>query len=128
MSTITRITQKLIAFREARNWQQFHRPKDLAISLTLEATELLELFQWKNDEDVAAHIRTHKEQYADELADIFNWVLILAHDLDISIEAAAEAKIEKNGHKYPLELSRNSYQKYTQFSHHKPKIEEHKDT
>src|SRR3989338_4361258 len=100
---ITELTKKLIAFRDARDWKQFHKPKDLAISLSLEASEVLEHFQWKSEHEIELYIKTNKEEIADELADVLNYVLIMAHDLGIDIVEAEERKLAKNESKYPVE-------------------------
>lgn len=102
MNDIQRLTQKLIEFRDARDWKKFHNPKDIALSLTLEATEVLEHFQWKNGKKLDAYIKTHKNDIAEELADVFNWVLLLSDYLSIDIVSASEKKIKKNEKKYPV--------------------------
>lgn len=105
MGEIAELTETIVNFRDARNWAQHHRPKDMAISLTLEAAELLEHFQFKSEPEIAEHCRTHKEAIADELADVFYWVLLMSHDLGINIRQASLTKTEKNGRKYPLPSS-----------------------
>jgi len=79
MLDIKKLTQKIIKFRNARDWKQFHDPKDLAISLTLEAAEVLEHFQWKSKEEMRKYIRTNKNHIGEELADVFYWVLLMSH-------------------------------------------------
>lgn len=113
MSDIKRLTQKILDFRNERDWGQFHKPKDVALSLMLEAAEVLELFQWKSDEEVKKFAAEHKEAFRDELADVLYWVLLLAHDLDIDIVDAMEQKIKKNALKYPVEKARGKSTKYT---------------
>jgi len=112
-NSLKQLTEKLITFRNEREWKQFHKPKDLAISLSLEAAELLELFQWKNDAEIAQMINNDPEKLRDELADVFNWVLILSHDCNINILEAATAKIGKNAQKYPVEKAKGRHTKYT---------------
>jgi len=109
-------TQKYIKFRNDRDWQQYHKPKDLALSLVLEAAELLELFQWKTDKQVEEMITdpVATEKLADELADVLGWILILAHDCKIDLGVALENKLAKNGKKYPIEKSKGSSKKYTE--------------
>ena len=114
MPDIKELTKKLIEFRNARDWQQFHNPKDLALSLTLEAAEVLEHFQWKSKEEIEEYIRTHKDEIGEELADVFNWVLILAHDLDLDILDASEKKIKINEQKYPVEKAKGKHTKYNE--------------
>lgn len=112
MKTIQVITNKLIEFRDKRDWKQFHKPKDIAISVILEAAELLEHFQWKNDKEVKAYIKVNKNDIAAELADVFNWVLLLSHDLGIDIEDACLRKIRINGLKYPVKKVKGRHTKY----------------
>jgi NTP pyrophosphatase (non-canonical NTP hydrolase) len=115
-NAIKNLTEQLIKFRNERDWQQFHKPKELAISLSLEASELLELFQWKTDAEIAQMIKHHPEKLRDELADVFNWILVLSHDCNIDILAASAAKIEKNAQKYPIEKAKGRHTKYTEFT------------
>jgi len=112
--SIDELTKKLIEFRNLRDWQKFHNPKDLALSLTLEAAEVLEHFQWKSKEEIDEYIKAHKEEIGEELADVFNWVLILAHDLNLDILEASEKKIIKNGEKYPVDKAKGRHTKYNQ--------------
>lgn len=114
MKTIEEITQAIITFRDARDWKQFHNPKDVALSMVLEAGEVMEHFQWKNKEEIEQYVKTHKNDIAEELADVFNWVLLLSHDLDIDIIEACQKKIEKNNIKYPVEKAKGVHKKYTE--------------
>ena len=116
MNDVERLQRLLIEFRKARDWEQFHNPKDIAISLSLEAAEVLEHFQWKNPEEIQNYIKQHKTDIGEELADVFNWILLLAHDLDIDILKASEDKIKKNGKKYPVAKAKGSHKKYTELS------------
>lgn len=92
------LTEKVNEFRDERNWRQFHNSKDLALSLSLEASELLENFQW-----VSAEEGTEKnlENIKDELADVFIYGLMMADDLDIDMNEAILNKLKKNAEKYP---------------------------
>lgn len=112
MPTLQELTKKIMAFREARDWKQFHNPKDCAISLVLEAAEVLEHFQWKSKEEIEEYTRTNKERIGEELADVFNWVLLMSHDLDIDILDALDKKIKQNEVKYPVEKARGKHTKY----------------
>ncbi|QXJ37200.1 MazG-like family protein [Parageobacillus caldoxylosilyticus] len=105
------LQQKIIEFRDARNWKQFHTPKDLAISLSLEAGELLENFQWKSSEEA---VKTNLENIKDEIADVVIYALLLSHELGIDVEKAVIDKIKKNEQKYPIEKSFGSKKKYTE--------------
>jgi dCTP diphosphatase len=115
-SDLELFTDRVIAFTEERNWAQFHNPKDLAISLSLEAAELLEHFQWKTSEEMQEHLKNRKTEVADELADVFHNVLLMCHYFDIDIIAAANAKMDKNALKYPVEKSKNQHTKYSELS------------
>lgn len=109
---IKNLTRRIIEFRDARNWKQFHNPKDLAISLSLEASEFLEHFQWKSKEEIEKYVKENKEDLADELADVFNYLLLTAHDLDIDIADALNKKIDKSEKKYPVEKAMGKHTKY----------------
>lgn len=115
MATLDELTQLILRFRADRDWQQFHNPKDVAVSLTLEAAELLELTQWKNGDELRAHLAANKEALGDELSDILGWILILAHDQGIDLGEAFAAKVKKNEAKYPVERARGSARKYTEY-------------
>jgi len=112
MADIKELTEEVLKFRDARDWKQFHNPKDVSISLALEAAELLEHFQWKTPKEIAAHVKAGKEDIADELADVFYWVLVLGHDLKIDVSEALRRKLVKNAEKYPVERSRGRITKY----------------
>lgn len=103
-------------FRDARDWKQFHNPKDVALSLSLEASEVLEHFQWKNKEEVEKYVKTHKNEIGEELADVLYWVLLMSHDLNINISRALENKILKNEAKYPVEKAKGNATKYTKLT------------
>ena len=115
MSDIDKITKKLIQFRKDREWEQFHKPKDLAISLTLEAVEVLEHFQWKNEKEIKEYIKEHKNEIGEELADVFNWILLLSHDVGIDILKAVNHKMKVNAKKYPIKKSKGKHTKYNKF-------------
>jgi NTP pyrophosphatase (non-canonical NTP hydrolase) len=112
--SIDKIEAELLAFRQKRNWEQFHNPKDLAISLALEAAEVLEHFQWRSHEEMAEYVKAHKDDIGEELADVFNWVILLSHDLDIDILKASQKKIAKNAKKYPIQKAKGTHKKYSE--------------
>lgn len=114
-NSIAELTSRIIEFRDARNWKQFHNPKDLSISLVLEATEVLEHFQWKNMEEMEKHVEGAKEEIGDELADTLYWLLLISHDLKIDILAALDRKMKKNEEKYPINKAKGNHIKYTEF-------------
>jgi len=113
MSDIKSLQEKIAKFVEERDWSQFHNPKDLAISLSLEASEVLEHFQWKSSQEMAQHVKDHKEDVEDELADVLYWVLLMANNLDIDVVAASERKLLKNAKKYPVVKAKGNHKKYT---------------
>ena len=113
MADWTGIQKKAIAFRDARDWKQFHNPKDMALSLALEAAEGLEHFQWKNGEEMEEYVRSHKGEIADELADVLFWLATMSNDLEIDLVKAFETKMKKNEKKYPVSKSKGKHTKYT---------------
>ncbi len=114
MKNIDDLTQKIITFRDARDWKQFHNPKDCAISLSLEASEVLEHFQWKSEKEIEDYLKVHKDDLAEELADVFNYLLLMCHDLEIDIMEASEKKLIQNNLKYPVEKARGRHTKYSE--------------
>jgi NTP pyrophosphatase (non-canonical NTP hydrolase) len=113
--TMGRLQDSVVKFRDARDWKQFHNPKDTSLSLVLEAAELMEHFQWKNPEEIEAYLKTNKDDVAEELADVLYWVLLIGHDLNIDIPKAFKAKLKKNDEKYPVEKSKGRHSKYTEY-------------
>ncbi len=114
MSSIKQLTEKIIKFRDARNWKQFHNPKDVALSLSLEAGEFMEHFQWKNEKEMEEYIKKNREAIGEELADVLYWVLLASHDLSIDPTIALEKKLKKNKKKYPVEKAKGKHTKYTE--------------
>jgi len=108
------LTKRILKFRSEREWGKFHNPKDTAISLVLEATEYLEHFQWKNTNEIEAHIAQHKDKVSDELSDVLYWVLLIAHDLDIDLNESLSKKMDENERKYPIEKAKGKHTKYTE--------------
>lgn len=115
MKTIKELTERVVSFRDARDWKQFHRPKDMALSLMLEAAEVGEVFQWKSDDEINLEQSVIREKLERELSDVLYWVLLMAHDSGIELEHAFERKLAENEAKYPVELSRGSSKKYSEF-------------
>ena len=105
------LTQTLLKFRDARNWAQFHTLRNLIVSLNLEAAELLELTQWKSEEEM---LGISGEALRDECADVLLYLLLIADKAGINLEEAARNKLKKNAAKYPIEKSYGSSRKYTQ--------------
>jgi NTP pyrophosphatase (non-canonical NTP hydrolase) len=106
MSDIKDIIQELLKFRNERDWEQFHNPKDLALAINVEASELLELFLWKNAADA------NKEKVKEELADVFAFAFLLADKYGFDVKEIILEKIKLNGEKYPVEKAKGTAKKY----------------
>ncbi|MFI5165008.1 MAG: MazG-like family protein [Thermoanaerobaculales bacterium] len=108
--------EKLIAranaIRDARDWRQFHDPKDLMLSLCLEAAELLEHAQWRNGEALKSYLAEHQDEIGQELADVLYWALLLSDDLGIDLEDAFCRKMDLIEKRYPVEKARGRATKY----------------
>ncbi len=113
MSDLADLTERIRAFRDARDWMQFHNPKNLACSIVIEAAELLEHFQWKTPKESAAHVIASKDQISTEIADVAVYVIELADNLGIDLHAAILRKMAINEAKYPVEKAKGSAAKYT---------------
>ena len=106
---------KIIDFIKERNWEQFHTPKNLLIAIGAEVGELMECFQWKTDDEIASMIaRGETQSAADEIADIYMYLISLCNSMNIDLDNAVECKIEKNRSKYPIDKSYGSAKKYTE--------------
>lgn len=116
MTDLAALTRAVLAFRDERDWRQFHSLRNLIVSLNLEAAELLELTQWRTDEEIAAlpGDPAAREALSDECADVLLYLLLIADAAGLDLGAAAERKLAKNGQKYPVERSRGSRAKYTE--------------
>lgn len=114
--TIENLTQRLIAFRDARDWKQFHSLKNLIASVNLEASEVLELTQWKTDEEFEAEAASDpgKARLAEECADVYLYLLLISERAGFDLAEAAARKIDKNEAKYPVEKARGNAKKYTE--------------
>ncbi len=113
--TLDDLTERLLAFRDARDWRQFHSLKDLILSLNLEAGELLELTQWKSETDFEkeAERDAMRQRLAEECSDILLYLLLIAERTGIDLQTAAAAKITANGVKYPIAKAHGTAVKYT---------------
>lgn len=114
MSDITELTKSIVKFRDERDWKQFHNPKDMSLSLVLEAGEVMEHFQWKNEKEIKTYVLTNKKEIGEELADVFYWVLLISHDLDIDLKKALQKKMVVSNKKYPVEKAKGTHKKYTE--------------
>ena len=108
MSDIKNITDRLIKFRDDRDWEQFHNPKDLALAISIESAELLELFLWKKAEEA------NTEKVKEELADIFSFAFLLAEKYGFDVKEIVLDKIKTNGEKYPVDKAKGSAKKYNE--------------
>jgi NTP pyrophosphatase (non-canonical NTP hydrolase) len=108
MSDIKLLTEKLIEFRNERDWEQFHNLKDLAIALNVEAGELLEAFLWKNPTDA------NPEKIKEELADVFAFAFLLADKCGFDVKQIVLDKVIKNAEKYPVDKAKGTSKKYTE--------------
>lgn len=103
--------ERINKFRDDRNWRQFHNEKDLAISISIEAAELLEIFQWKTSEEATQDFEHLKE----EIADVLIYSFMLADNLGLNIDEIIKEKLEKNNMKYPVKESKDSKKKYNEW-------------
>ena len=112
MSMVGDIVSQIEEFVEQRDWKKFHNPKDLAISISLEASELLELFQWKSSEK---SVKKYPNELKEELADILIYCIQFASIMGYDIEDIITSKLKSNAAKYPVELVKGKKEKYTEY-------------
>ena len=109
-SSMTKETiNQILKFRDDREWKQFHNPKDLAISISLEASELLEVFQWSGADTSS---KNKVEQIKEELADVVNYCVLMADACGLDLDEIVQAKIKRNNEKYPVEKAKGKSDKY----------------
>ena len=111
---IKELTAEIKAFRDERDWKQFHSPKEMAIAISIEANELLEHFLWKTPEQVEKHVVVNNEAVREEIADVAIYILEMADNLGINLAAAVREKLAKNAMKYPVAKAKGSIRKYTE--------------
>ncbi len=109
------LVQKIRDFVEERDWEQFHSPKNLAMALVVEASELVEIFQWLTEEQSLNLDARQIEQVEDEVADVMNYLIRICDRLDIDLLESVDRKIDKNRMKYPAEQVRGSSLKYSEY-------------
>ena len=110
--TLADLTRRVLQHRDERDWKQFHTPKELAVSLCVEAGELLALMQWKTGQQLASALEQRRESVTDELADVLHSLLLLADDLGVDLAEVLEQKLVKDAKKYPVEKARGKNLKY----------------
>ena len=103
--------KKILKFQKERDWKQFHSPKNLALSLSIEAAEILEIFQWTKDNNLP---KDKKEKLSEELADVYYYLLLLSHEAGIDLEKAFKSKMEINERKYPVDKAKGNSKKYNE--------------
>lgn len=111
-SDIQKLTEKIKKFGEERDWGQFHNHKDMAISLSLEAAEVLEHFQWKSPEEIEQYVKEYKGHISEEIADVAIYLLELSDNLGIDLVEAINFKLKKNAIKYPVIKAKGKHTKY----------------
>lgn len=115
--TFEQIKEKLRQFRDERDWDQYHSPKNLSMAISVEASELMEHFLWDDEEDIKKKLKD-KEKFKEvkhELADILNYAFMMADELDVDVTEIMDKKLEKNKEKYPAEKVRGSAKKYSEY-------------
>ncbi len=112
--TIEEINNAIRAFRDQRDWMQFHNPKDMAVAISIEANELLEHFLWKGTADSERYAHEHKQEVSDEIADVAIYLFELADNLGIDLLTAMQDKLSKNDAKYPVSKSKGKSTKYNE--------------
>lgn len=113
--SLQEVMECLRSYRKERAWERFHSPKNLAISIAIEASELLDHLQWKDDEEVLQLIVSKRAEIAAEVADVMFQLIQFSDVAEIDIQAALRAKLHQNAQKYPVELARGSNRKYTEY-------------
>ena len=114
MDSLKDLISEIRKFRDERDWMQFHDPKSMAASITIEAAELLEHFQWKNRDEVRQYVEKHKDEIGEEIADVAMYLFELSDNLGIDLINAMREKLKKNATKYPVEKARGKHTKYSQ--------------
>ena len=112
--SLKKLVADVLRFRDARRWKQFHNFKDLALTLCLEAAEVLEHSQWKSEAELAKYLKTHRADVGDELADVLHVTLLLAEHCGIDLGRAFARKMHQNRRKYPVRKARGSAKKYNE--------------
>lgn len=114
---VEKLKKYLEEYAKERDWEQFHNPKNLAMAMAVETSELLEIFQWLTPEQALKfkHEGENKEKVAHELADIMTYLILISKYLDINLPEAIERKLKHNAEKYPVDKARGNAKKYNEF-------------
>jgi dCTP diphosphatase len=112
---VKELKKSISKFAQAREWEKFHTPKNIVMALSVEASELLELFQWLTPVESTQLNKVQKAQVADELSDVIVYATRLADLLDINLKSSIKSKMKKNARKYPAKLVKGSAKKYTEY-------------
>ncbi len=115
-TTLAQLREAIRKFRDERDWEKYHTPKDLAVSISIEASELLELFQWKDRHQIEDMLEdpVYVARIKGEVADVLNYCLAMANTLDMDVSETMLAKVRDNSEKYPVEKTKGNYRKYTE--------------
>lgn len=111
---LLRINEAVTKFRDDRDWKQFHSVKNLSMALSVEAAELMEIFQWASDENLDKLVSEKYEPISEEIADVFLYLLLIANEANVDLETAVLKKMDKNKEKYPVEKAKSSSKKYSE--------------
>jgi NTP pyrophosphatase (non-canonical NTP hydrolase) len=111
--SLRELTARVLRHRDERDWAQFHTPKELAVSLVVEAGELLALMQWKNGEALTDALAARRQSLKDELADVLHSLLLLSNDVQVDLGDALKEKLIGDAEKYPIEKAKGRAEKYT---------------
>lgn len=114
MNDLKQLKEDLEQFNKDRDWEQFHSPKNIAMALSVEASEIVELFQWMSEEECYELDGKKFQRLKDEIGDVFLYLQLLASKYDIDLIEAAKAKLKRNEEKYPVERSRGTAKKYNE--------------
>ena len=109
------LKKKILKFRDDRDWKQFHNPKNLALSISIEASELMELYQWLNMQESREFSKTNKKEIESEVADILNYLILFANDLDIDLLEVTDKKLKISEKKYPVKKAKGNSTKYNRY-------------
>lgn len=112
--SIQTLTREICAFRDARDWAQFHNPKEMAVAIVAEAGELLQHFVWQNPDQSLTRVAKRRDELASEMADVAILLLEMANDCGIDLATAMRQKLARNEERYPVEKSRGSNRKYNE--------------